>query len=133
MFRQPLTNTLFESATAYFPHTSILQANSRFWVHFRGINYSAEVFLNGTRVKLEQPRGMFLRRALDVTSTAEKQKGNKLAVLVHPPDHPGCVDLPGQGADHQVICSLQARHSFGRLAGGVSLRTRQDCLLKQQV
>lgn len=78
------------------------QANSRYWLHFRGINYSAEVYLNGKQVLLEQPRGMFLRRALDVTAIAEKQTDNRLAVLVHPPDHPGCVDVPGQGADHQV-------------------------------
>jgi hypothetical protein len=74
---------------------------------------------------------MFLRRALDVTSTAEKQKGNTLAVLVHPPDHPGCVDVPGQGADHQVIRFFQALHSLERLAGGICSRTRQDWLLKQ--
>ncbi|GAQ88413.1 glycoside hydrolase family 2 protein [Klebsormidium nitens] len=91
----------------------LLKADSRFWLHFRGINYSAEVFLNGKQVPLEQPRGMFLRRALDVTALAEKRKENRLVVLVHPPDHPGCVDVPGQGADHQIAHDVAAQYVEG--------------------
>ncbi|MDR0349054.1 MAG: glycoside hydrolase family 2 [Tannerella sp.] len=53
---------------------------------FNGINYRAEVFLNGK--KLGNTDGAFIRGAYDITSTV-KEKGNVLAVLIHPPYNPG--------------------------------------------
>ena len=70
-----------------------------------------------------QPRGMFLRRRLDVTrlllcqpgadlaqqaqqpqqrKTAAPLPENRLAVTVYPPDSVGCVDAGGQGGDHMI-------------------------------
>eukprot|EP00897_Mesotaenium_endlicherianum_P010214 jgi/Mesen1/9220/ME000591S08540 len=80
---------------------------------FRGINYSAEVYFNGTRIELTQPRGMFLRRELDVTDLACLGGANRLAVLVHPPDHPGCVDKGGQGGDHDIAKDVTAEYVEG--------------------
>jgi mannosylglycoprotein endo-beta-mannosidase len=49
-----------------------------------------------------QTRGAFLRHTLDVTAQAEVRGRNNLAVAVYPPDHPGCVELGGQGGDHMI-------------------------------
>lgn len=49
------------------------------------------------------PKGMFRRHSLDVTDILNPEGQNLLAVLVHPPDHPG--EIPpegGQGGDHEV-------------------------------
>jgi mannosylglycoprotein endo-beta-mannosidase len=71
------------------------------WLNFRAINYQAEVFLNGFRKVLS--KGMFLRHTIDVTDWLDADGENLLAVLVHPPDHPGRIPLEGgQGGDHDV-------------------------------
>lgn len=53
---------------------------------FNGINYRAEVFLNGK--KLGNISGAFIRGEYDITSMI-KDKDNVLAVLIHPPYNPG--------------------------------------------
>ena len=75
-------------------------------LNFRGVNYSAEVYLNGHKKDL--PKGMFRRHSLDVTDILHPDGENLLAVLVHPPDHPGRIPPEGgQGGDHEVcICFL---------------------------
>ncbi|XP_076932383.1 mannosylglycoprotein endo-beta-mannosidase-like [Bidens hawaiensis] len=70
-------------------------------LNFRGINYSAEVYLNGHETVL--PKGMFRRHSIDVTNFLNPDGNNKLAVLVHPPDHPGTIPPQGgQGGDHEI-------------------------------
>ncbi len=54
---------------------------------FLGINYAAEIWLNGKR--LGAMRGAFLRGTFDVTSLLRKEGGNALAVRISPPPHPG--------------------------------------------
>ena len=71
-------------------------------LNFRGVNYSAEVYLNGHHMAL--PKGMFRRHSLDVTKILSSEGTNMLAVLVHPPDHPGKIPPDGgQGGDHEVL------------------------------
>src|SRR5579862_1157544 len=53
---------------------------------FKGINYAAEVWLNGARVGAI--RGAFVRGVFDVTSLL-RPGANVLAVRVSPPPHPG--------------------------------------------
>ncbi|MDL2223425.1 glycoside hydrolase family 2 [Bacteroidales bacterium OttesenSCG-928-M11] len=53
---------------------------------FNGINYRAEVFLNGT--KLGNIEGAFVRGEFDIT-TLLKEKDNVLAVKIIPPHNPG--------------------------------------------
>lgn len=49
------------------------------------------------------PKGMFRRHSLDVTNIIHSDSSNLLAVLVHPPDHPGSIPPQGgQGGDHEV-------------------------------
>lgn len=77
--------------------------NQHLDLNFRGINYSAEVYLNGHEKVL--PKGMFRRHSLDVTDILHPDGQNLLAVLVHPPDHPGRIPPKGgQGGDHEVCC-----------------------------
>ena len=54
---------------------------------FGGINYAAEVWLNGDR--LGDVRGAFIRGVFDVTRQLLPGRTNALAVLIHPPPHPG--------------------------------------------
>jgi len=54
---------------------------------FHGINYDAEVWLNGTR--LGHIRGAFVRGIFNVTSLIKPGGENVLAVRVSPPPHPG--------------------------------------------
>ncbi|HZF15443.1 MAG TPA: LamG-like jellyroll fold domain-containing protein [Steroidobacteraceae bacterium] len=54
---------------------------------FKGINYAAEVWLNGT--KLGSIRGAFIRGRYDVSAILKTGARNVLAVRVSPPPHPG--------------------------------------------
>ncbi|KAK7277929.1 hypothetical protein RJT34_22948 [Clitoria ternatea] len=78
-----------------------LSSNQHCDLNFRGINYSADVYLNGHKMVL--PKGMFRRHSLDVTNIVHSEGSNLLAVLVHPPDHPGTIPPQGgQGGDHEI-------------------------------
>ncbi len=69
-----------------FP-TPELEAGSHTKLDFEGINYAAEVWLNGER--LGQITGAFIRGAFDVTSLLKPGGTNALAVKISPPPHPG--------------------------------------------
>lgn len=59
----------------------------RFTLTFNGINYTAEAWLNGTR--LGAIKGAFARGRFDVTDQLKPGQPNALAVRVSPPPHPG--------------------------------------------
>jgi hypothetical protein len=59
----------------------------RLTLTFEGVNYAAEVWLNGK--KLGGFTGAFLRGRFDVTSFIDASGENALAVRVSPPPHPG--------------------------------------------
>ena len=71
------------------------------WLNFRGINYFAEVFLNGRRVNTKTHEGMYLREKYLITPYLNKGKTNKLAVWVAPPDPVGNA-AAGQGGDGTI-------------------------------
>ncbi len=54
---------------------------------FKGINYAAEVWLNGRR--LGAIKGAFTRGIFDVTGVLQPGRRNALAVRISPPPHPG--------------------------------------------
>jgi hypothetical protein len=63
-------------------------ANGRhFALTLNGINYAAEVWLNGKR--LGEIKGAFIRGAFDITELLKPGQTNTLAVRVSPPPHPG--------------------------------------------
>ncbi|MBW2172524.1 MAG: hypothetical protein JRF69_11225, partial [Deltaproteobacteria bacterium] len=60
------------------------------WLRFRGINYSAKVYLNGTELTPDDAlTGMFLRHELNITKAIRRGANNRLAVLVTPPQPAG--------------------------------------------
>jgi hypothetical protein len=62
-------------------------AGSRIWLNFDGINYLAEVWLNGHEVGTI--KGAFTRGIFDVTSKLVAGASNVLAVHIFPQPHPG--------------------------------------------
>jgi hypothetical protein len=70
-----------------FPTPRTAVTGRRRTLHFAGINYTAEVWLNGQR--LGQIRGAFRRGDFDVTHLLRSNGMNALAVRVVPPPHPG--------------------------------------------
>lgn len=87
---------------------SSVDSGTHVWLNFRGINYKAEIYLNGKRVNTTTHEGMFLRQTYDITSYLKKDSVNVLGVLVFPPDHVG-VPNGGQGGDGQIArnCTMQ--------------------------
>jgi hypothetical protein len=61
--------------------------NQQLTLTFEGVNYAAEVWLNGSR--LGRFTGAFLRGKFDVTGLLAASGENALAVRVSPPPHPG--------------------------------------------
>ena len=57
------------------------------WLNFDGINYAAEVWVNGSRVGTI--RGAFIRGTFDVSKLVTAGKSAVVAVLVSPQPHPG--------------------------------------------
>ncbi len=86
------------------------QPDQQVWLNFRGINYTADVFLNGKRVNADTHEGMFLREKYRITPFLEKGT-NRLAVIVHPPDPPGKPD--GQGGDGVIGKSVAMQFTAG--------------------
>ena len=77
--------------------TERLDSTKQVWLKFRGINYFAEIYLNGRRISDERHEGMFLRQKYNITPYLNPAGVNRLAVLVEPPAHPGNPN-GGQGA-----------------------------------
>jgi hypothetical protein len=79
----------------------------RLTLTFEGVNYAAEVWLNGK--KLGGFTGAFLRGKFDVTKLVSDSGENALAVRVSPPPHPGIAHEqsikagPGENGGIQVI------------------------------
>jgi hypothetical protein len=59
----------------------------RLTLTFKGVNYAAQVWLNG--VRLGVIKGAFIRGVFDVTGILRPGESNALAVRVSPPPHPG--------------------------------------------
>lgn len=58
----------------------------RVWLNFDGINYTADVWVNTSRVG--EIRGAFARGRFDITPLVEAGRPVAIAVLVHPPPEP---------------------------------------------
>ncbi len=87
-----------------------LKEGEQVWLKFRGINYTAEMFLNGKKINPDTHEGMFLREKYLITPFLVKGR-NRLAVLVHPPNPVG---VPvGQGGDGTIARSLTMQFTAG--------------------
>jgi mannosylglycoprotein endo-beta-mannosidase len=78
-----------------------LDSTKQVWINFRGINYRAEIYLNGKRISDDTHEGMFLREKYNVTSLMNYSEYNRMAVKVEPPLHPGNPN-GGQGGDGMI-------------------------------
>jgi exo-1,4-beta-D-glucosaminidase len=69
------------------------ESGKQVWLNFDGINYRAEVWLNGKMIADSGDMvGMFQRFKYNVTNAVKKEDTNYLAVKIFPVDHPG---IPG--------------------------------------
>ncbi len=84
-----------------------LDSDTRIWLNLRGINYTAQLYLNGQAIDIGYPQpppintitgeplqpneiqGMFLRHEIDITEQAKPGEENVLAICVEPPNPPG--------------------------------------------
>lgn len=87
-----------------------VKSGEQVWLKFRGINYSAEMFVNGKKINADTHEGMFLREKYLITPYLEKGE-NRLAVLVHPPDPAGAPI--GQGGDGMIARSVAMQFTAG--------------------
>lgn len=71
-------------------------AGQRIWLQADGINYRAELWLNGHLVSTRT--GMFLQDVTDITDFARPGQTNVLAILVYPVDMPGTTRQKPWGA-----------------------------------
>lgn len=66
-----------------------------FQLIFKGINYRAEVWVNGKRIAdSSEMAGMFAQYSLDVSNVIEAGHSNVLAVKIYPLDYPGLPATP---------------------------------------
>src|SRR5437764_366167 len=77
--------------TRYWYRTTFLvpaeHTGKRTWLHFGGINYSAEIWVNGQQAG--SMRGAFIRGDFDITAMVKPGRRAALALLVSPQPHPG--------------------------------------------
>lgn len=92
--------------------TPAIPEGQTIWLNFRGINYKAELFMNGKRLNNTTHEGMFLRKSFDITDLLRKEGTNTLAVLVYPPTHPGNPN-GGQGGDGQIARNNTMQYTPG--------------------
>ena len=86
--------------------------DQQIWLHFRGINYSCEVYLNGHKLNDKIFKGMFLRQQYNITPFLAKDGNNRLAVIVYPPDVVGNPN-GGQGGDGEIARNVSHQYVAG--------------------
>ncbi|MDR3141407.1 MAG: beta-glycosidase [Tannerellaceae bacterium] len=89
-----------------------LQGEKLVWLNFRGINYKADIFLNGKRINQDTHEGMFLRKSFNITPYLKGEGTNLLAVIVYPPDYPGNPN-GGQGGDGRIARNVTMQFTPG--------------------
>jgi len=89
-----------------------LGKDKQIWLNFRGINYKADIFLNGKRINHSTHEGMFLRNSYYITPYLKENEINLLAVIVFPPDYPGNAN-GGQGGDGQIARNVTMQFTPG--------------------
>lgn len=62
-------------------------AGKHIWLNFEGINYTANVFVNGKSIG--EIKGAFARGIFEITSAVKPGQTAAIAVKINPPPHPG--------------------------------------------
>ncbi len=81
-------------------------------IHFRGVNYSYDVFINGHKLNDIRDTGMFCRSSYSITNYLNKNGKNRVAVIVYPPSPVGNPN-GGQGGDGVIAHSLTNQYVAG--------------------
>ncbi len=89
-----------------------LKPGQQVWLKFRGINYAANIFLNGQRVNTDTHKSMYLREKYLITPFLNDSKPNNLAVIVEPPNPVGEAN-GGQGGDGTIARSVTMQFTAG--------------------
>jgi hypothetical protein len=96
--------------------------SKRIWLNFDGINYRADLWLNGTQIADSgEMAGMFLRFRYDITDLVKPDSENVLAVKIHQVDHVGTpnpgfqfeVFGPGRGQGQDIFKDVTLKLSAG--------------------
>lgn len=82
------------------------------WLHFRGVNYGCDVFLNGKKVNEKTHFGMYLRQTYNITRLLAADGKNRLAVIVYPVDPVGNPN-GGQGGDGTIARNVSHQYVAG--------------------
>lgn len=86
--------------------------HNQVFLHFRGVNYSCDIYLNGHKLNKTLQKGMFLRYTYNITPYLAKDGNNRLAVLVYPPDVVGNAN-GGQGGDGTIARNVGLQYTAG--------------------
>ena len=87
-------------------------AGKKIWLQADGMNYRAEIWLNGNLVG--STAGMFLQRVIDITDKVSFDRENTLAVKVYPVDMPGTIKPKGGRRQRRVPERRQWRNRSQR-------------------
>ena len=90
-------------------------SGKKIWLNFDGINYSAEIWVNGHKVGAM--RGAFERGVFDISELAAPGQEAALAVLVTPPPH------PGEPHEHTIANGMGANGGITAIDGPTFLCT----------
>jgi mannosylglycoprotein endo-beta-mannosidase len=86
--------------------------DEQIWLHFRGVNYGCDIYLNGRKLNKATHYGMFLRQTYNITSFLSEDGNNRLAVIVYPPEPVGNPN-GGQGGDGTIGHSITNQYVAG--------------------
>ncbi len=103
-----------EKYTYWFVNDFVEQSaanGEQFWLYLRGVNYSCDVYLNGTKLNETLHKSMFLSQTYNITSLLQTGM-NRLAVIVHPPDFIGNAN-GGQGGDGTIAKNITQQYVAG--------------------
>ncbi len=93
-------------------YENIPRGSGQVWLHFRGVNYGCNIYLNGHKLNKSTHYGMFLRQTYNITSFLSKDGNNRLAVIVYPPDPVGNPN-GGQGGDGTIARNVASQYTAG--------------------
>jgi len=110
---------IYDTGSSYYTYWFVNDFNlentepdDEIWLHFRGVNYSVNIYLNGSRINENIHSGMFLRQTYNITPLVNKNANNRLAVIVFPPDPPGNPN-GGQGGDGVIARNVTHQYVAG--------------------
>ncbi len=82
------------------------------YLHFRGVNYACDIYLNGVKLNKERHTGMHIRQTYNITAQLATDGRNRLAVVVFPIDPVGNPN-GGQGGDGRIAKNVSHQYVAG--------------------